>query len=143
MNRMNGIESRLVNSPLRVSNLEEAKSGSIESAILVGNEVFRGRRDIAAWCQKHFPLEKEKNIECAYFSTSHYILNMMYADMCSKCYASIDLQAKDFKNLGVNRPDAAGCYALQANRPDFMVASVHCPSHVVKVSEQVRDAAPI
>jgi hypothetical protein len=143
MNRMDGIESRLVNSLLRISNLEEAKSGSIESAILVRNEVFRGRRDVAAWCQKQFPLEKEKNIECACFSTPHYILNMMYADMCSKRYASIDLQAKDFKNLGVNRPDATACYALQADRPDFMVASVHCPSHVLKVSKQVRDSAPI
>ena len=48
MNKINGIKSRLINSLLRLSNLEESKAGSIESAIMVKSEVFRGRRDIFA-----------------------------------------------------------------------------------------------
>ena len=143
MNRMDGIENRLINSLMRLSNLEESKAGSIESAIMVKNEVFRGRRDIAAWTQKHFPVESDQNIEGACFTTPHFLLNMMYADMCSKRYASIDLQVKDFKNLGINRPDATAYYALQADKPDFMVATTCCPSHSVKASKQVRDAAPL
>ena len=143
MNRMDGLESRLINSLLRLSNLEEAKAGSIESAIMVKNEVFRGRRDIAAWTQKNFPAELDKNIEGACFTTPHFLLNMMYADMCSKRYASIDLQVKDFKSLGINRPDATAYYALQADKPDFMVATTACPSHSVKANKQVRDAAPL
>ena len=143
MNRMDGIESRLINSLLRLSNLEESKAGSIESAIMVKNEVFRGRRDVLAWTQKHFPIELDKNIECACFSTPHFLLNMMYADMCSKRYASIDLQVKDFKNLGINRPDATAYYALQADKPDFMVATSPCPSHSVKAVKAVRDSAPL
>ena len=143
MNRMDGLETRLVNSLLRLSNLEDAKSGSIESAIMVKNNVFRGRRDVGAWTDRHFPLEHSKNIECACFSTPHFILNMMYADMCSKRYASIDLQVKDFKNLGINRPDATAYYALQADKPDFMVATSSCPSHSLKASKQVKDSAPL
>ena len=68
---------------------------------------------------------------------------MMYADMCSKRYATIDLQVKDFKNLGINRPDATAYYALQTDKPDFMVATSPCPSHLVKATKQVRDAAPL
>ena len=143
MNRMDGLESRLINSLMRLSNLEESKSGTIESAIMVKNEVFRGRRDVGAWAQKHFPEEKSMNIECACFSTPHFLLNMMYADMCSKRYATIDLQVKDFKNLGINRPDATAYYALQADKPDFMVATSTCPSHSLKATKQVRDAAPL
>ena len=143
MNRMDGLENRLINSLMRLSNLEESKAGSIESAIMVKNEVFHGRRDIAAWTQKHFPVESDRNIEGFCFTTPHFLLNMMYADMCSKRYASIDLQVKDFKNLGINRPDATAYYALQADKPDFMVATTCCPSHSVKASKQVRDAAPL
>jgi hypothetical protein len=143
MNRMDGIESRLLNSLLRLSNLEESKSGSIESAIMVKNEVFRGRNDVGAWCDRYFPEEKGMRIECGCFPTPHYILNLMYADMCSKRHATIDLQVKDFKTLGVTRPDATAYYSIQADKPDFMLTTTLCPSHSVKATKAIRDAAPL
>jgi hypothetical protein len=142
MNRMDGIENRLVNSLLRLSNLEESKAGSIESAIMVKNEVFRGRNDISAWCDKFFPEESDAKIECGCFPTPHYILNLMYADMCSKRHVAIELQMKDFKTFAVSRPDATAYYSLQADKPDFMLATSSCPSHSVKVSKAVKEAAP-
>jgi uncharacterized membrane protein YgcG len=143
MNRMDGIESKLLNSLLRLSNLEESKSGSIESAIMVKNEVFRGRNDIGAWCDKYFPESKGMRVECGCFQTPHYILNLMYADMCSKRHPTIDLQVKDFKTLGVTRPDATAYYSIQADKPDFMLATAICPSHSVKATKSVRDASPL
>jgi hypothetical protein len=140
MNRMDGIENRLVHSLLRLSNLEETKSGAIESAIMVKQEVFRGRKDIIAWAEKHFPSDKDKSIEVGCFSTPHFILNMMYADMCSKRYATIDLQVKDLKQLEINRPDATAYYAIQTDKPDFMVATSPCPSHAVKASKAERES---
>jgi hypothetical protein len=122
---MDGIKNQLVHSLLRLSNLEESKSRAVESAIMVKQEVFRGR---IAWAEKYFPSDKEKMIECGCFSTSHFILNIMYPDMYSKQYATIDLQVKDLKHLEINRPDATAYYAIQADKPDFIVATIPCPS---------------
>jgi hypothetical protein len=141
MNRMDGIESKLVQSLLRLSNLEESKSGSVESAIMIRNHVFRNRHDISAWCDKHFSAEKGKMVECSCFSTPHYILNLMYADMCSKRYPTIDLQIKDLKLIGILRPDATAYYAIQTDKPDFMLASTTCPSHSVKANKSTRESS--
>jgi hypothetical protein len=110
---------------------------------MVKNEVFRGRKDVFAWAEKQFPSDKEKPVECGCYMTPHYMLNMMYADMCSKRFASIDLQVKDFKTYGVSRPDATAFYSVQVDKPDFMTATTQCPSHVVKAIKSVRDALPM
>ena len=144
MTRMGGIENRLVNALLRLSNLEETKSGTIEGAIMVKDEVFRGRDDLGAWCDKYFPeATARSHVECGCFVTPHYLLNLVTADMCSKRSAQLDLTVKELKTLGVSRPDATSYYALQTDKPDFMVAT-SCPAaHVLKVSKSVKDSAPI
>jgi hypothetical protein len=65
---------------------------------------------------------------------------MMYADMCSKRYATIDLQVKDLKHLEINRPGAMAYYAIQADKPDFMVVISPCPSHLVKACKAERES---
>ena len=50
MVRMTSIERQLTGALLRLSGLEDAKSGAIKSALMVKDFIFRNRSDVTAWC---------------------------------------------------------------------------------------------
>ena len=142
MNRMDRMEEMILNCLTRISNLEDAKNSNVESAILIKEQVFRGRSDICAWLDRHFPLESDKAIEGGCFPSPHYILNLVTADMCSRNYPKIPLEEKDLSRMGIKRPDATSYFALQTDKPDFMLTTSPCPSHVYKANKVDRDKAP-
>jgi hypothetical protein len=49
------IKSKLTNTNICVSNLEDSKSGNVETTIMVKNKVYRGGGDIAAELATWFP----------------------------------------------------------------------------------------
>ena len=64
---MDDLEAALLSNTARVSNLEQAKSGKIESALLMKNQIVQSHDDVAAWAELHFPTSFGKNIEGAGF----------------------------------------------------------------------------
>jgi hypothetical protein len=144
MTRMTSIESKVTGALVRLSNLEDTKTGTIESALMIKSFVFRNRSDVTAWCATQFPEDSvRKTVECGCFMTPHYLLNLVHADMCNKPYPTIELSVKDMKSLGVNRPNSTAYSAIQASKPDFMKTTSQCPNHVQKASKSVREAAPL
>ena len=73
------VERSIANAVIRISNLEEVKSGIVESAILVRNKVFCGRPGIIAWIDESFPRITDTPVEAACFATPHLALNMVSA----------------------------------------------------------------
>jgi hypothetical protein len=61
---MEGIEGQVTNALLRLSGLEDAKAGAIESALMVKDLIFRNRSDVTAWCSKQFPVSLGRTVEC-------------------------------------------------------------------------------
>ena len=143
MTRMDDLEAALLSNTARVSNLEQAKSGKIESALLMKNQIFRSRDDVAAWAELHFPTSLGKTIEGACFPSLHYIFNIVTADMCGKSSPKIALEDKDLNRLGVRKPDASAFFAIQADKPDFMLSATSCPSYSYKASKSEKDKAMI
>ena len=87
MTRMSTIESKVTGALVRLSNLEDTKNGTIESALMIKSFVFRNRSDMTAWCATQSPENSaRKTVECGCFMTPHYLLNLVHADMCNKAY---------------------------------------------------------
>ena len=133
--RMDNLEGDIINSMTRIANLEESKHSNVESAILIKDQIFRGRKDISAWLDKQFPEEENKSIEGGCFVTPHYILNLISADMCSSNFPKILLGDKELVRMNLKRPDATSYYALLTDKPDFMLTSKQCHGHVYKASK--------
>ena len=141
MTRMDAIDDAIINCMTRVSNLEEIKNKNIESAILIKDQIFRGRNDITAWLDKQFPVDSGYGIEGGCFVTPHYILNLITADMCSINYPKILLGDKELVRMSLKRPDATSYYALLSDKPDFMLTTKLCHGHTYLASKADTDKA--
>jgi hypothetical protein len=143
MVRMTGIERKLTGALLRLSGLEDAKSGAIESALMIKEFIFRNRSDVTAWCATQFPISMGTTVECGCFMTPHYLLNLVHADMCNKAHPTTEFSIKDLKTLDVNRPNSTAYAALQSSKPEFMKTTVSCPGHAQKATKTVREASSL
>ena len=143
MVKIQSLDNRLTSTNVRLSNLEDAKSGNIDSALMVKNQVYRGRADVAAELDKWFPASSGKKIDAGLFPTPHLILNLMHADICSKKAPKIPLDQKDLIKLEIRRSDADAFYALQSDKPEFMITNELCPNFSYKASKTIRDSAAI
>ena len=143
MVKIQELDNRITATNVRVSNLEDSKSGNIDSAIMVKNQVYRGRADVAAELDRWFPSAEGKRIDAGLFPTPHLILNLMHADICSKKAPKIPLDQKDLIKLEIRRSDADAFYALQSDKPEFMITNELCPNFSYKASKTQRDAAAI
>ena len=138
------LEAKLTAVEIRLANLESAKSGNVESAILVRHKIFRGRPDIIGWLDQAFPHDGKGGIEAACFATPHMIFNLVSADMCGLlAYPKLDLRESDLSKLHIKRSDAISFYALLQDRPDFMISNSTCPMHTYKSTKADRDKPPI
>jgi len=104
MAHMDGLEKKMFTTSSCIANLEDVKSGSIESALMVKEEVFRSRSYISAWTDKHFSSASGISIDSGFFMTPHYLLNLIRWDMYSS-RGKTELSAKDMTVLGVKQPD--------------------------------------
>ena len=138
MARMDLIDNTIIKLATRVGALEEVREGKVEATVLVKDQIFRGRTDVSAWVDLHFPVNLGMSAEGGCFMTPHYLLNLVTADMAGRTYPKIPLDKKDFK-----RPDATAYYALQADKPDFMTNSTPCPSHLYKATKSEKEKATI
>ena len=143
MVRFHDLESKLGATNVRVGNLEDAKSGNIDSAIMVKDRIYRGRGDITAELDHWFPVSQSKRIDAGLFPTPNLILNLMHADICSKKAPKIPLDQKDLIKLEIRRSDADAFYALQSDKPEFMVTNELCPNFNYKATKAQRDSATI
>jgi hypothetical protein len=141
--RFDEIEMKVTNLAIRVANLEEVKSGTLESAILLKNRVFRGRADVIAWIDEKFPLLNDTVVEAACFSTPHLIFNLVSSDMCGLAYPKLDLKESDLAKFNVKRSDAIAFYTLLKDRPDFMLSGNVCAMYTYKSSKSDREKSPI
>ena len=110
---------------------------------MVKDRVYRGRSDVAAELDRWFPTEAGQRIDAGLFPTPHLILNLMHADMCSKKAPKIPLDQKDLIKLEIRRSDADAFYALQSDKPEFMITNELCPNFSYKATKTQRDAAAI
>ena len=129
MARMDEIDDNLVNCMTRLSNMEEVKNQNVESALLIKDQIFRGRTDIAAWLDKQFSADEGLSIEGGCFVTPHYILNLITADMCSINFPKVLIGDKELYRMNLKRADATSYYALLADKPDFMLTTKQCHGH--------------
>jgi hypothetical protein len=143
MIKFNDLESKLIDTNVRVGNLEDAKSGNVESAILIKNKVYRGRADISAELAGWFPEASGKKIDAGLFPTPHLLLNLIHADICSKKAPKAPMEQRDLLRSGIRRSDADAFYALQSPKPEFMISSDVCPNFNYKTSEAQRKKATI
>ena len=143
MIRFHDLENKLGATNVRVSNLEDTKSGNIDSAIMVKDRIYRGRGDITAELDRWFPKAQSKRIDAGLFPTPNLILNLMHADICSKKAPKIPLDQKDLIKLEIRRSDADAFYALQSDKPEFMVTNEMCPNFNYKATKTQRDSAII
>ena len=141
--KISELETRLTSLEIRMSNLEEARSGNVEGAILIKHQVFRGRADVIAWLDEAFPINEDTKVEPACFATPHMIFNLVSADMCGLSYPKLDLKESDLAKMKIKRSDAISFYALLQDRPDFMISNTPCPMHTYKSSKADRDKGPI
>ena len=123
--------------------MEDAKSGAIESALVVKEFIFQNRSDVTAWCAEQFPVSVRRTVECGSFMTPHYLLNLVHADMCNKSYPTTEYTLKDLKTLEVNCLNSTAYSALQTSKPDFVKTSVACPNHTQKASKTVRETSSL
>jgi hypothetical protein len=143
MVKFNDLEAQLIDTNVRVGNLEDAKSGNVESAILIKNKVYRGRADIAAELAGWFPEASGKKVDAGLFPTPHLLLNLIHADICSKKAPKAPMEQRDLLRSGIRRSDADAFYALQSPKPEFMISSEVCPNFNYKTSEAQRKKATI
>jgi hypothetical protein len=143
MVKFNELESKLINTNIRVSNLEDSKSGNVETAIMVKNKVYRGRGDIAAELATWFPAGTKNKIDAGLFPTPHLILNLTHADICSKRGPKISLDQRDLIKLGIRRSDADAFFALQSDKPEFMISNDLCPNFSYKATKAQKESASI
>ena len=143
MVRFHDLENKLGATNVRVGNLEDAKSGNIDSAIMIKDRIYRGRGDINAELDHWFPVAQGKRIDAGLFPTPNLILNLMHADICSKKAPKIPLDQKDLIKLEIRRSDADAFYALQSDKPEFMVTNELCPNFNYKATKAQRDSATI
>jgi hypothetical protein len=134
------LEDKIVATSVRVGNLENAKSGNIDAAVLVKDKIYRGRNDIMAELNGWFS-DHGKKIDAGLFPTPHLILNLMHADMCSKTGPKIPLDQRDMIRHGIRRSDADAFYALQSDKPEFMITKDLCPNYVYKTSTSQKNSA--
>jgi hypothetical protein len=128
---------------IRVANLEEIKSGTLESAILLKNWVFRGRADIIAWIDDKFPLIDDTVVEAACFSIPHLIFNLVSFNMCGLAYPKLDLKESNLAKFKVKPSDAIAFYTLLKDRPHFMLSGSVCSMYTYKSSKSDREKSPI
>ena len=143
MAKFDEVEAQLTAANIRLSNMEDSKNGNVDSAIMVKNKIYRGRADVAAELDIWFPINAGRKIDAGLFPTPHLILNLMHADMCSKKAPKIPLDQKDLIKLEIRRSDADAFYALQSDKPEFMITHELCPNFTYKASKAQRDAAAI
>ena len=143
MSRFDEVDNQLMATNIRLSNLEDSKNGNVDSAIMVKNKIYRGRADVAAELDMWFPSIAGRKIDAGLFPTPHLILNLMHADICSKKAPKIPLDQKDLIKLEIRRSDADAFYALQSDKPEFMITHELCPNFTYKASKAQRDAAAI
>jgi hypothetical protein len=143
MVKINELDVKLTSTNVRVSNLEDSKNGSIDSAVMVKDRIYRGRADVAAELDRWFPEASGKKIDAGSFPTPHLILNLMLADMCSRQAPKTPFDQKDLIRAGIRRSDADAFYALQSDKPEFMITKEACPNFTYSVSKSQRDAAAI
>ena len=143
MVKFHEMDSKLTATNIIVSNIEDSKSGNVDAALMVKNKVYRGRSDVAAELDTWFPPSAGKRIDAGLFPTPHLILNLMHADTCSKKAPKIPLDQKDLIKLEIRRSDADAFYALQSDKPEFMITNELCPNFSYKAVKSQRDAAAI
>ena len=143
MVKFHELDAKMIAASVRLSNLEDAKNGNIDSAIMVKNHIYRGRADVSPELDKWFPSSMGKRIDAGLFPTPHLILNLMHADIRSKKAPKIPLDQKDLIKLEIRRSDADAFYALQSDKPEFMVTTELCPNFTYKASKGQRDTAAI
>ena len=143
MIKFNELEMNITNLKIRVANLEELKSGAVESAILLKGRVFRGRSDVLAWIEEKFPLISDTVVEAGCFATPTMIFNLTTADMCGLAYPKLDLKEPDLAKLKVKRSDAIAFYSLLQDRPEFMIHASLCPMHTYRSTKAEREKASI
>ena len=119
------------------------KIANVESAIMIKNKIYQGRADIAAELDMWFPPTTGLKIDAGLFPTPHLILNLIHADICSKRAPKIPLDQKDLIKLEIRRLDADAFYALQLDKPEFMITHELCPNFSYKATKAPRDAATI
>ena len=137
------VENMIMATNTRLANLEDSKNGNVESAIMIRNKIYRGRADIAAELDMWFLPNTGIKIDAGLFPTPHLILNLMHADICSKRAPKIPLDQKDLIKLEIRRSDADAFYALQSDKPEFMITNELCPNFSYKATKAQRDAATI
>ena len=134
------MEETVTASRIRIGNLEDAKNGSIDSAVMVKDRIYRGRQDIQAELDGWFS-GVGKQIDAGLFSTPHLILNLMHADMCSKNGPRIPLDQRDMIRHGIERSDADAFYSLQSDKPEFMITKDLCPNYTYKTTAAQKSSA--
>ena len=83
----------------------------------------------------------DKQIDAGLFPTPHLILNLMHADMCSKNGPRIPLDQRDMIRHGIRRSDADAFYALQSDKPEFMITKDLCPNYIYKTTSAQKNSA--
>jgi hypothetical protein len=134
------LEEKVTASSIRIGNLEDAKNGNIDSAVMVKDRIYRGRNDIAAELDGWFT-NLNKHIDAGLFPTPHLILNLMHADMCSKTGPKIPLDQRDMIRHSIRRSDADAFYALQSDKPEFMITKDLCPNYIYKTTSAQKSSA--
>ena len=134
------LEEKITASSIRIGNLEDSKNGNIDSAVMVKDRIYRGRSDIAAELDGWFT-NLDKQIDAGLFPTPHLILNLMHADMCSKNGPKIPLDQRDMIRHGIRRSDADAFYALQSDKPEFMITKDLCPNYIYKTTPAQKSSA--
>jgi hypothetical protein len=143
MVKFHELNSKLTATNVRVSNLEDAKNGNVDSAIMVKGRVYRGRSDIQAEMDKWFPEESGQRIDAGLFPTPHLILNLIHADICSKQGPTLPIDQNHLIKHQIRRSDADAYYALKSAKPEFMLGKDVCPNFSYKATKAQRDAAKI
>ena len=143
MAKFHEVDNQIIATNIRVSNLEDSKNGNIDSAVMVKDRIYRGRGDVAAELDRWFPSAAGRKIDAGLFPTPHLILNLIHADICSKKAPKIPLDQKDLIKLEIRRSDADAFYALQSDKPEFLITNELCPNFNYKANKTQRDSAPI
>jgi hypothetical protein len=143
MVRFQELDDKITSTTIRLGNLEDAKNGNIESAILIKNKIYRGRADIMAQLDDWFPVESEQKIDAGLFPTPYLILNLMHADMCSKRGPKIPLDEMALVKNSIRRSDADAFYSLKKDKPMFFITKELCPNFAYRSSEAQKKKALI
>jgi hypothetical protein len=141
MVKFHELDSKMTATNVRVSNLEDAKNGTIDSALMVKGRVYRGRSDIRAELDKWFPEAAGKRIDAGLFPTPHLILNLIHADICSKQGPTLPIDQNHLIKHQIRRSDADAYYALKSAKPEFMLGKDICPNFSYKATKAQREAA--